>query len=88
MLIEFYGEECPHCITMAPLVEQLEKEEGVKIEKYEMWHHAKNAKEFAKYDQGRCGGVPFFINTESGEFICGATSYENLKRWSGAGKHK
>jgi thiol-disulfide isomerase/thioredoxin len=82
MLIEFYGEECPHCIRMRPLVEKLEKETGVKVEKYEVWHNEENAKKMEEYDKGFCGGVPFFINTETGDFICGETSYEELQRWA------
>jgi len=82
MLLEFYGKECPHCIKMAPLVEKLEKEYGVKVEKYEVWHNEENAKKMEEYDKGLCGGVPFFFNTENGDFICGETDYERLKKWA------
>lgn len=61
-LLEFYGTECPHCITMAPLVQRLEKEFKVKVEKIEVWHNAKNAELMRQYDRGFCGGVPFFFN--------------------------
>lgn len=81
MLLEFYGEECPHCRVMAPLVEKLEKE-GFKVQRYETWHNAENAKKQGEYDTGLCGGVPFFYNTESKEFICGSTEYKNLKLWA------
>ena len=30
-LLEFYGTECPHCVSMHELVERLEKEKGIKI---------------------------------------------------------
>ena len=43
LLIQFYGEECPHCAVMKPLVEKLERELGIKIEKYEVWHKQANA---------------------------------------------
>ena len=43
LLIQFYGEECPHCAVMKPLVEKLERELGIKIEKYEVWHNQANA---------------------------------------------
>jgi thiol-disulfide isomerase/thioredoxin len=82
MLLEFYGKECPHCIRMAPLIEKLEKETGLKVEKYEVWHDEKNAKKMEEYDKGLCGGVPFYFNTETGKHICGETSYEDLKRWA------
>lgn len=81
-LLEFYGEECAHCLTMKPLVERLEKETGLKVEKHETWHNQENAKLLATYDTGLCGGVPFFFNTETKKFICGSTSYEELKEWA------
>lgn len=82
MFIEFYGKECSHCEVMRPRVECLEKEEGIKFEKYETWHDEANAKKLEEYDKGRCGGVPFFINTDNDTFICGETSYEEFKKWA------
>ena len=81
-LLDFYGTECPHCIEMNPLIEKLEKEEGVKVKKIEVWHDAKNAEMWKKLDNGKCGGVPFFFNTKTKKFICGSTSYEELKKWA------
>jgi len=69
---------------MEPLVEQLEKETGVKVERLEVWHNDDNAKKMDGYDKGRCGGVPFFINTDTGAMICGEVSYEDLKSWASA----
>ena len=34
---------------------------------------------------GRCNGVPFFYNKKTKQFICGATSYDNLKTWATCG---
>lgn len=79
MLLEFYGTECPHCVTMHPLVEKLDKEEKLKFESFEVWHSPENAKKMEGYDRGRCGGVPFFINTDTDKFICGEAPYEDLK---------
>lgn len=81
-LLEFFGETCPHCIEMKPLVERLEKEEGVTVEKYEVWNDEENAKKLAEYDAGLCGGVPFFFNTETKEHICGSADYAALKKWA------
>lgn len=61
MLIEFYGQEYPHCLKMADLVMRLKKEAGVDIEQYEVWHNEQNLKKMQEYDKGLCGGVPFFI---------------------------
>ncbi len=80
-LLEFYGETCPHCIEMKPIVEKLEKETGLTVEKFEVWDDEENAKKQAEYDKDLCGGVPFFINTESKKFICGSADEEETKAW-------
>ena len=81
-LIEFYGTECSHCIEMEPLMKKLEKELKIKIERFEVWHNAKNAGMLKEFDKGFCGGVPFFFNKKSGKWICGSTTYEGLKKWA------
>lgn len=82
MLIEFYGKECPHCLKMAPLVEDLRKKLGVTIEQQEVWHNDDNLKTFRGYDKNFCGGVPFFINTDTGKSICGEATLEELEKWA------
>lgn len=86
-LIEFYGTECVHCREVDPLIERLEKEEGVKVTRLEVWHNSENAalmKKLDKDEKGRtfCGGVPFFYNEKTGKKICGSTSYEKLREWA------
>ena len=78
VIIEFYGTECPHCIRMKPIVERL-KSEGVEFQEFEVWHSDENARKMEEYDKGYCGGVPFFINSATNKWICGGTSYEELK---------
>ncbi len=81
-LLEFFGRECPHCAAMEPLVSRLEDEEDVKISKYEVWHSEQNATFMREIDQGRCGGVPFFYNKNTGKWLCGDSTYEQLKEWA------
>ena len=86
-LIEFSGRECVHCKEMIPIVEQVEKELGVKITKLEVWHDSNNKKHMEQYDKDEggnefCGGVPFFYNEKTGKKICGNTSFEKLKAWA------
>ena len=81
MLIFFYGQGCSHCQVMHPLVEQLEKETGMSVEKLEVWKNPENAAKQKEYDNGICGGVPFFYNTETQRSLCGEVSYEELKNW-------
>jgi len=82
MLLEFYSKECPNCYAMEPLVEKLEKETNLKIQKLEVWYNEENAKEMEQYDKGLCGGVPFFYNTATCDYLCGETSFEELKKWA------
>ena len=82
MLLEFYGTECGHCLAMRPLVERLERELGVKVERFETWHDEANEAKRQEYDKGRCGGVPFFVNTETDAIICGEVPYAELKAWA------
>ncbi len=81
-LLMFYGTECVHCHTMMPLVKKLEKEEKVKVKLIECWHNAKNDALRQKYDDGLCGGVPFFYNEKTKDSICGAVPYSRLKEWA------
>ncbi len=82
MLYEYYGETCPHCIRMKPIVEEVEKELGVSVEKIEVWNNEENAKKLEEVDRGLCGGVPFFYNDESKEFICGGSDKETVVKWA------
>ena len=81
-LFDFYGTECPHCIEMMPMIAEVEKETGRKIQRLEVWHNSENQKKFMAADKGRCGGVPFFWNSKTDKFICGATSKDKLKAWA------
>jgi thiol-disulfide isomerase/thioredoxin len=87
-LVMFFARECPHCKNMMPLVDRLEKEEGIKFERLEIWHNEKNADLMRSYKQviaPKCGGqlrTPTFFNTETNDVLCGEIEYENLKKWA------
>ena len=80
-LYEFYGETCPHCVKMMPIVDKL-IEEGIEIEKLEVWNDEANAAKMTPLAEGKCPGVPFFINTDSEEWVCGGTDEETLRKWA------
>tara|TARA_Y100000034_G_C6879213_1_gene402577 strand:+ start:1658 stop:1918 length:261 start_codon:yes stop_codon:yes gene_type:complete len=83
-LLMFYGTECTHCHEMIPLIKKLEKETGVKVKQVETWHNSANKKKLESskgYD--KCGGVPFFLNEETGKSLCGSVDYDKLKKWAG-----
>lgn len=86
-LIMFSGEECSHCKEMHPLIEQLEKETGLKVEYIEVWHNAENAVLLESIDKNPdgsvfCGGIPLFYNEKTGKKLCGNQKYEKLKAWA------
>jgi len=81
-LIEFFGTECQHCEEMKPLVAKLEQEEGLTLDKKEVWHNAGNQALFMKLAEGKCSGIPFFFNKKTGKYICGKASYEKFKAWA------
>ncbi|MDP4038659.1 MAG: thioredoxin family protein [bacterium] len=87
-LIEFYGETCPHCIVMRPVIEKIEDELGIKIDKKEVWNNEENRLFMEKYfDQlsEACGGmpgVPSFINTKTNQALCGEHEDKTIKLWA------
>lgn len=81
-LLFFYGLECPHCIVVEKHVDKLIAE-GFNIKKVEVWHNKENDKMLTDFDIGdeMCGGVPFFLNQNTGKTICGEASYKEIKNW-------
>jgi len=87
-LIMFHGKECPHCQAMMPVVDKLEKEEGIALDKKEVWHNEKNADLMRSHRdiiEPKCGGqlrTPTFMNTETNDIVCGEVEYKKLKEWA------
>lgn len=77
-VIEFYGETCPHCMSMKPVVADIEAETGETIEKLEVWNNEENLKKMESYGDligEACGGlpgVPAFVNVDTNQALCGA----------------
>ena len=69
-------------------MKKLKKEEGVEVSQLEVWHNKKNAREMERYDKGLCGGIPFFYNANTYDYICGQTSYTDLKKLSNIRDYK
>lgn len=87
-LFMFWARECPHCRNMLPLVERLEKETGIELEKLEVWHNEDNANLMRSYRNilaPKCGGqlrTPTFFNPKNNDVICGEVEYEKLREWA------
>jgi len=87
-IIFFHGADCPHCKHMMPIVENIEKEIKMKIEKREVWYDDDNADMMRKYeDIIRKGspdgdmGVPAFVDIKNKEALIGEQTKEDLKAW-------
>lgn len=84
----FHGKECPHCQQMMQLVDKLEEETNIKLERLEVWHNEENADLMRSYKDiiiPQCGGqlkTPTFMNTETNDILCGEVEYEVLKEWA------
>lgn len=76
----FYEEKCVPCVVMEPLIKQLEKEIGVKIDKLEAMRNEKNRQLLERY--AGISMVPFFYNEITGEKISGESDYDSLKKWA------
>ena len=84
--IEFYGEECPHCIKMAPVLEKIELETGVEFTKLEVWHNETNQEIMllhASDIERDCGmlGVPAFYSEKTNKAVCGEMTEAQLKQF-------
>ena len=74
MLLYFYGNDCKHCEEMNNVIKRLEDEDFL-IEWQEVFDNKDNEAVMISYDKDRCGGVPFFYNTETDKYICGEAGY-------------
>ena len=86
--IMFHALECPHCKRMMPIVERMEEETGVKLEKLEVWHNEENADIMRSYKADiapKCGGqlrTPTFFDVDTKDVLCGEVDYDTLKDWA------
>ena len=72
---------------MEPKVEdevaKMEKELGVKFQRYMVWARTKEFALFRMLDmEYHCEGLPLFYNRKTREIICGATTYDNFFKWA------
>ena len=82
-LLYFYGRDCGVCKIIAPLLDRLEREFGIKVERLEVWNEPNNRALMLKYGEGKCISVPFLYNRETGDYICGEADYVRVKKWAG-----
>ncbi|MEI6400437.1 MAG: hypothetical protein WCO58_02875 [bacterium] len=82
-LEEYYGLECPHCQKMQALGRKAEAETGIAFARFEVWHNKENMARIEEIDkEAKCGGVPFYRNTQTGKTLCGEVDYETMLKWA------
>lgn len=84
--VEFYGENCPYCRAMEPVVDEVERELGVNFSKLEITRNLANEGVFLSFKEGirnQCNfiGTPTFYNLRTGSALCGEVGKETLKAW-------
>ena len=53
---------------------------------FRSWKSEENAALMAPFADGKCPGVPFFMNTDSEQWICGEADEETLRKWAAGDK--
>lgn len=75
---------------MRPLVAKLAFETGIILDERDVWKSESDFRLLENYQQAtgddECRGLPFFINTETGDFLCGEVNYKTLKSWAMRGQ--
>ena len=87
--VEFYGDGCPHCARMAPVLEKIESETDVEFQKLEVYKNKTNQEEMLRHAENieqECGllGVPVFYAVETDKAVCGEVSEKELKAFIAA----
>lgn len=83
-LEEYYGLECPICEVMRERLDKVEKDLGIPVKRFEVWHNKENMERVEALERGgaKVLGIPFFYNTQTGGALCGEVSYAKLKAWA------
>jgi hypothetical protein len=79
-LLEFHSDTCENCAQMEPVLKRLENDIGTKIRRINIFRRNEFMTLLESIGHDECGGLPFYYNRRTGQAICGATSYLNLKR--------
>jgi hypothetical protein len=80
-LISFVSDEYDHCKQMEPVLKRLEDDLGTVVRRINIFRRREFMGLLEAMGHNDCGTLPFYYNRRTGQAICGATSYLNLKRW-------
>ena len=74
-LFVFIGTDCPHCVSMIPLLEKLHCEEHVTYTVYDIWANETDYRLYENITNNSCDGIPVFYNTHTKVFVYGLDSF-------------
>ncbi len=89
-IIMYYGEGCPHCERLKPLIKRVEEDLGINITRKEIWGNEDNKEEFKGLKDkifSQCGEgeliVPTLYSPITDKLRCGKSKapYEELINW-------
>lgn len=80
-LISFESDDYDHCRQMQPVLRRLEEDLGTLIRRINIARRKEFLGVLEAMGHNDCGTLPFYYNRRTGQAICGATSYMNLRRW-------
>ena len=78
-LMEFHHDDCDHAEQMEPVLKRLEDDLDTKVRRINISHRREFQSLLQAVGHDECGSFPFYYNRRTGQAICGATSYLNLK---------
>jgi hypothetical protein len=79
-LMEFHHDDCDHAEQMEPVLKRLEDDLDTKIRRINISRRKEFFQLLHAVGHDECGSFPFYYNRRTGQAVCGATSYMNLRR--------
>jgi len=80
-LLEFHHDDCDHAEQMEPVLKRLEDDLDTKVRRININTRKEFFSLLSTVGHDECGSFPFYYNRRTGQAICGATSYSNLRSW-------
>lgn len=81
-LLEFHSDQAEYKDEMEPVLRRLENDLSTKVRRINIFRRREFMGVLEKIGHDECGQLPFYYNRRTGQAVCGATSYMNLRRWA------
>jgi len=81
-LLEFHSDQTEYKDEMEPVLKRVEDDLDTKIRRINIFRRREFMGVLEQIGHDECGQLPFYYNRRTGQAVCGATSYMNLRRWA------